>query len=215
MSKIKLCRQQGNFSPRANAANYITSSALWLGGINTLARARERNRSVGSSKCPCTCGSGQSRQKTPRPFLSWTVKRKPMEQRDFSCLVKTRFVSVGGAKPGGLRRRLGIGQDAALGPRPRRRFKSRNARLPRRRFRGRAGRRKLAFTPANKCGGFFPALRIKDYKKSPMLLGVSGFGGSCSASFLNIGSNAGTSLIWRQPPDTLYPQSGARAATRN
>ena len=51
-------------------------------------------------------------------------------------------MSVGGAKPGGLRRRLGIGQDAVLGPRPRRRFKSRNARLPRRRFRGRAGRRK-------------------------------------------------------------------------
>ena len=77
-----------------------------------------------------------------RPFLSWTIKRKPMEQRSFSCLVKTKFVSVGGAKPAGLKRRLGIGQDAVLGPRPRRRFKSRNARLPRRRVCGRAGRRK-------------------------------------------------------------------------
>ena len=41
----------------------------------------------------------------------------------------------------------------------------------------------------------FPVLRIKDYRKSPMLLGVSGFGGSCSTSFLNIGSNAGTSFV--------------------
>ena len=65
-----------------------------------------------------------------------------MKERDCSCLVKTRFVSVGRAKPRGLKRRLGIGQDAVLGPRPRRRFKSRNARLPRRRVHGRAGRRK-------------------------------------------------------------------------
>ena len=42
---------------------------------------------------------GQSRHRATRPFLSWTAKRKPMEQRNCSCLVKTRFVSGGGAKP--------------------------------------------------------------------------------------------------------------------
>ena len=30
--------------------------------------------------------------KPTRPFLSWTVNRKPLEQRNCSCLVKTRFV---------------------------------------------------------------------------------------------------------------------------
>ena len=38
-------------------------------------------------------------------------------------------MSGGGAKPAGLKRSFGIGQDAVLGPRPRRRFKSRNARF--------------------------------------------------------------------------------------
>ena len=32
------------------------------------------------------------------------VKWKPMEQRNCSCFVKTKFVSVGGAKPAGLKR---------------------------------------------------------------------------------------------------------------
>ena len=51
----------------------------------------------------------------------------------------------GGAKPAGLKRRLGLGQDAVLGPRPRRRFKSRDARFaPRAGFVVRAGRRKSA-----------------------------------------------------------------------
>ena len=40
-----------------------------------------------------------ARHTATRPFLSWTAKRKPMEQRNCSCFVKTMFVSVGRAKP--------------------------------------------------------------------------------------------------------------------
>ena len=43
----------------------------------------------------------QQRYTTTRPFLSWTVNSKPMKERNCSCLVKTRFVSGGGAKPAG------------------------------------------------------------------------------------------------------------------
>ena len=115
-------------------------------------RSRRLPRSSTYRVCIWT-GRGQARHTTTRPFLSWTAKRKPMEWRNCSCFVKTKFVSGGGAKPAGLKRSLGIGQDAVLGPRTRRRFKSRNARLPRRRFRGtrrqaqyrgRVGRRPIA-----------------------------------------------------------------------
>ena len=68
-----------------------------------------------------------------------------MEEPNRSCLAKAKFVTGGGAKPAGLKRRLGIGQDAVLGPRPRRRFTiAQRAIAPRAGFVVRAGRRHVA-----------------------------------------------------------------------
>ena len=74
---------------------------------------------------------------------SWTVNSKPMKERNCSCLAQAKFVSGGGAKTAGLKRRLGGGLGEAYSPTARRRFKSRNARFaPRAGFVVRAGRRK-------------------------------------------------------------------------
>jgi len=90
------------------------------------------------------CSMANMRYKTTRSFFSYGTNSKPKEERDCSCLVKTSFRVRRRGEAAGSKRRLGIGQDAVLGPRPRRRFKSRNARLPRRRVRGSAGRRTIA-----------------------------------------------------------------------
>ena len=107
---------------------------------------------------------GQLRHTATRPFLSWTAKRKTMEQRNCSCLVKT---SVRVRRRGETRR-----VEAETWRRVRRSLKPdgkatvqvAQRAIARRRVRGHAGRRKTCAYARNisLLRIVFPTVRISD-----------------------------------------------------